>query len=87
MAQTKSKGFVQKSRDRIKAGRVLPRLIECYNGELELNQQQVTIGLALLKKVLPDTSHQILEANLDNVADRDKTLSELYRDVLDSEKG
>jgi hypothetical protein len=87
MAQMQSKGYVQRSRDRIRAGMILGNLIKCHNGEMELTQQQVNIGLALLKKVLPDTSHQVIETSLDARSDREITVSELYQDVISREKG
>lgn len=66
---------------------MLPRLISAFHGEIELTTQQVQIGLALIKKVLPDTSHQIVEASLEGKSDRKKSTSELYQEVIDGLSG
>jgi hypothetical protein len=41
-------------RTKIANSQILNRLIKCAEGDLELTSTQVTVGLALLKKVLPD---------------------------------
>lgn len=41
-------------RDKIKNSNILSRLIAHAEGDLEMTQSQVTTGLGLLKKVLPD---------------------------------
>ena len=43
-----------KSIEKIKNGMVLERLLKHYNGDIEMSATQVTVGLALLKKLLPD---------------------------------
>jgi len=45
----------QRSIEKIKNGQVLERLLKHVNGELDLSATQVTVGIALLKKYLPDT--------------------------------
>lgn len=41
-------------RTKIANAQVLNRLLAHFNGEVELSQTQVNVGLALMKKVLPD---------------------------------
>lgn len=45
-----------KTRDRIQKSIITNRLISFVNGEITLLPAQVTAGLGLLKKVLPDLS-------------------------------
>jgi len=45
----------QRSIEKIKNGMVLERLLGHVNGEVELSSTQVSAGIALLKKYLPDT--------------------------------
>jgi hypothetical protein len=45
----------QKTRAKIQAGGIVKRLILFVNGKISLEPAQVTAGLGLLKKVLPDT--------------------------------
>lgn len=44
----------EKAKERIRAGHILRRLLEHFDGKLELSQTQITVGMGLLKKVLPD---------------------------------
>lgn len=48
------KPHTQKAKDRIRTGMILRRLLKHFKGELELSASQVNVGLALLKKKLPD---------------------------------
>ncbi len=49
-------GFVmsQEHRNKIGSANILNRLQKHFNGEVEMSPTQVTVGLALLKKVMPD---------------------------------
>jgi hypothetical protein len=49
-------GFVMspEHRTKIANSKILNRLVACGEGELELTQVQATVGIALMKKVLPD---------------------------------
>lgn len=46
----------QDVRDKIKATQIINRLRSGFEGDVELTSTQVNIGIALLKKVLPDLS-------------------------------
>ena len=48
------KPHTQKAKDRIRTGMILRRLLKHFKGEIELTASQVNVGLALLKKKLPD---------------------------------
>ena len=45
---------MEEHRVKIANSKILNRLIAHHMGELELSQTQVNVGLALMKKVLPD---------------------------------
>lgn len=52
-------------RDRIRSGQIADRLIKHVLGENEMSKSQVTAGLGLLKKVLPDLSATELSSDPD----------------------
>lgn len=43
-------------RDKIRNSNILSSLIKCAEGDLEMGSTQATVGLGLLKKVMPDMS-------------------------------
>ena len=51
-----SPAFAESIRARIKAGGIIERLNNHVLGEIEMSQTQVSAGLGLLKKVVPDLS-------------------------------
>lgn len=51
-----SPAVAQAIRDRIKAGVITDRLVKHVLGENEMTKSQVSAGLGLLKKVVPDLS-------------------------------
>lgn len=46
--------MTEEHRLKISNSNILNRLLKHMEGEVELTQTQVTVGLALLKKVMPD---------------------------------
>lgn len=67
------KGTVQLSnlhREKIQKSQILQRLISHAEGALpegqEMTQSQVTAGIALLKKVLPDMTESMVKGDGDN---------------------
>jgi hypothetical protein len=48
-------------RQKIADSNVVLRLTRAFNGEIELSQSQVAIGLAFLKKLVPDLQSQQVE--------------------------
>lgn len=44
----------EKTKEKIKTGMILRRLLQHFNGEIEMSASQVNVGLALLRKTLPD---------------------------------
>jgi hypothetical protein len=44
----------KRAKDKIRTGHILRRLLKHFDGSLELTASQVNVGLALLKKKLPD---------------------------------
>jgi hypothetical protein len=68
-------GFVmtEEHRTKISNSQILNRLLKHFDGEVELNQTQVTVGLALLKKVLPDLS------NVQHSGDQDNPINHVHR--------
>ncbi len=67
MAARKRTYQTEKTREKIKATQIVNRLQKAFDGELELNANQVKIGLGLLSKVLPDMTHQMIETNPDEL--------------------
>lgn len=52
-------------RDKIKNSNILRNLIEHAEGAREMSATQVSVGLGLLKKVMPDLQNVQLEGNPD----------------------
>lgn len=52
-------------RDRIQASMLVNRLTDHVNGKVELSPSQVTAGLGLLKKAIPDLAAITVEGNPD----------------------
>ena len=48
MSTRSSRSFTQRSRERIKAAKILERLLQFVNGEIEMTRQQAQIGMKLL---------------------------------------
>lgn len=55
-ARTKKIRHDEETRAKIQAAQIINRLMSGFNGKVELSQTQVSIGLGLLRKVLPDLS-------------------------------
>lgn len=53
-------------RDKIKNSNLLNRLLEHSLGNVEMTQTQCTVGLGLLKKIMPDLASVELGGNPDN---------------------
>lgn len=51
---TKENPWHETVRKKIQASQILNRLIQCAEGDLPLTPTQATVGLGLVKKVLPD---------------------------------
>ena len=51
----------EEHRTKIANSKILSRLIAHAEGEVEMTSTQVTVGLGLLKKVMPDLSAQTIE--------------------------
>ncbi len=49
------------TRAKIQAAQIINRFQDCLNGKIVLDPQQVSVGKALLNKVLPDLSSTTLE--------------------------
>ena len=60
-ARTKKIRHDAETRSKIQAAQLINRLTKAFNGEVELTPQQVSIGLGLLRKVLPDLSSAELD--------------------------
>lgn len=62
------KPFVMSDDHRVKIANsnILNRLISCGEGKTKLEQSEITVGLGLLKKVLPDLSAVTLSGDPNN---------------------
>lgn len=60
-ARTKKIRHDAETRNKIQAAQLINRLTKGFNGEVELSATQVSIGLGLLRKVLPDLSQAELD--------------------------
>ena len=69
MSRGRPPGFVmpQEHRDKIKNSNILHRLIACAEGTVELTSVQASVGLGLLKKVMPDVQAHVGDEAFDNV--------------------
>ena len=67
MARNKQAGFVMSNDHRVKIqnSNILNALIEHVQGDREMSATQVSAGISLLKKVLPDLSSIELAGNQD----------------------
>ncbi len=54
--RTKKIRHDEETRSKIQAAQIINRFQSCLNGEIVLDAQQVSVGKALLNKVLPDLS-------------------------------
>lgn len=54
------------TRAKIKAAMIINRFHDCLEGKIVLDAQQVSVGKALLSKVLPDLSTTTLTGDGDN---------------------
>ena len=52
-------------RPRIKNSQILNRLISCAEGKIELTATQASVGLGLLRKVMPDLSNTTIQGDED----------------------
>lgn len=84
MTTRHSRSFTYRSRERIKAAKILDRLIKFVDGEVELTRQQAYVGLRLLNKVLPDLRAMALHIEPEQKRSRDMTDAELQA-CLDGE--
>ena len=53
------------TRAKIQAAQIINRFQDCLNGNITLDAQQVSVGKALLNKVLPDLSATTLQGGED----------------------
>jgi len=60
-----SPATAQAIRERIKAGQIADRLVKHVLGEQEMSKSQVSAGLGLLKKVVPDLASTELTGDPD----------------------
>lgn len=65
-ARTKKIRHDDETRAKIQAGVIIDRFTKCLNGELTLDAQQVSVGKALLNKVLPDLQSTTLKGDAEN---------------------
>lgn len=77
MSTRHSRSFTHRSRERIKAAKILERLIKYVEGEVEMTRQQAYVGLRLLNKVLPDLRAAAIEISQENRPTREMTTAEL----------
>jgi hypothetical protein len=56
----------EETRAKIKAAAIINRFQDCLNGKVILDAQQVSVGKALLNKVLPDLTSATLGTDPDN---------------------
>lgn len=54
----------EQTRAKIQAAQIINRFHKCLMGEVMLDAQQVSVGKALLNKVLPDLSSVAMDANV-----------------------
>jgi len=78
MTTRASRSFTRRTRERIQAAKVTDRLIQGFNGEVELSRDQIRIGLKLMDKVLPSLKAVEVEVNeLFTKPVRDMSMDEL----------
>jgi hypothetical protein len=53
MTTRASRSFTARSRERIQAAKIVERLIQCLEGEIELTKSQIHVATSLLDRVLP----------------------------------
>lgn len=70
MSKGRRPGFVMTDEHRVKIqnSNVLNALVEHVEGKREMSSTQVTAGVALLKKVLPDLSQTEIKAEVEHRA-------------------
>ena len=58
--------MTQSHRDKIKNSNILNALMEHVEGNREMSSTQVTAGIALLKKVMPDLAATTIQGDAEN---------------------
>jgi hypothetical protein len=66
--------YNERIREKIQTAMVADRLIKAFNGEVDLTPSQVSIGLALIKKVVPD--QKAVEQNVTGEVNQKHSLDE-----------
>ncbi len=75
MAARKKAWTPDKVRERIQASMITNRLIDHTLGNVEMTSSQVTAGLGLLKKIVPDLSSTELSGSIQQQVISDKPMS------------
>lgn len=70
--------------EKIKAGMVLERLLNHVNGKLDLTSTQCTVGIALLKKYIPDMKSIEHSGAIGGDRPIEKTEAELDREIAET---
>ncbi len=73
----------QNTRAKIQASKIVNRLISFVNGEVLLEPAQVTAGVALMKKVLPDLSYTETKATITHNVIRSPAIAETEQQWLE----
>lgn len=84
MSRGRKPGFkmTEEHRDKIRNSNILNALVEHVEGKRDMSSSQVTAGLGLLKKVMPDLTYNENE----NTHDLSDPLKELLASVAESRK-
>ena len=79
----RQKGVVltEEHRDKIRKSNIFSNLIRHAEGKKELNQSQVTVSLALLKKILPDLQSIELKGDDENPVKHEHSVSPALEEV------
>ena len=71
--------YPQKARERIKAGKIIGRLIKHVEGTIELSQTQIQAARILLAKALPDLTAVEHSGEIGSKTEKEMTRDELLR--------
>ena len=72
-----------KMSQKVRLERIVSRLISFVNGEIILEPAQVTAGVALMKKVLPDLSYTETKATITHNVIRSPAIAETEQQWLE----
>lgn len=75
--------MTEEHRSKIKNSQILNNLIECAEGTRELSSTQANVGIALLRKVMPDLSSTTIQGDEESPLQVIQRIERVIKDAPD----